>query len=139
MGYNPFRWYTKGKKKRLPKNAHLSDKIMNGDFNYSYYYTEAEEARIRANSTFQKVMKEAGTYTMARQAERMDNIRAMKLDEEGHKDELRLLKELRDELYLKFRVDVWDIAMESDPMSIEELYEFYYNEKISKNNFDIKK
>ena len=54
MGYNPFRWYTKGKKKRLPINAHLFDKIKNGDFNYSHYYKEAESARKEYSSIFKK-------------------------------------------------------------------------------------
>jgi hypothetical protein len=137
MSYNPFRWFTKVKKKRLPQSAHLFDKIVNGDFNYSYYHTEAEEARIRANSTFEKVMKETGTYAMARQAARMDNIRAMKLDEEAHKDEFRLLKELRDELCSKFGFDLWDSIMESDPMDTEEVYDFYCQEKMRRRGLDI--
>jgi len=137
MSYNPFRWYTKGKKKRLPQSAHLFDRILNGDFNLSHYYTEAEAARSRAASTFQTIMKETGTYSMARQAARMDNVRAMKLDEEAHKDEFRLLKELRDSLHNEFGFDLWDDMMEADPMDLEELYDFYCHEKMRRNGLDV--
>ena len=34
MGFNPFKWYTKGKKKRLPQSAHLFDKIKNAQYEY---------------------------------------------------------------------------------------------------------
>lgn len=138
MGYNPFRWYTKGKKKRLPQSAHLFDKIKNGDFDYSYYYTEAEEARNEYSSIFQKVMKETGDdYSMARDAARMKNVRALKLDEEGHKDEQRILHELRNELRESFGFDLWDKMMNEDPMDLEELYDYYCSEKMRRNGLDV--
>jgi hypothetical protein len=138
MGYNPFRWYTKGKKKRLPQSAHLFDKIKNGDFDYSYYYTEAEEARKEYSSIFQKVMKETGDdYSMARDAARMKNVRALKLDEEGHKDEQRILHELRNELRESFGFDLWDKMMNEDPMDLEELYDYYCSEKMRRNGLDV--
>lgn len=138
MGYNPFRWYTKGKKKRLPQSAHLFDKIQNGDFDYSYYFTEAEEARKEYSSIFQRVMKETGNdYAQARHEARMKNVKALKLDEEGEKDEFRILKELRDSLQVQFGFDLWDKMMEEDPMDLEELYDYYCQEKMRRNGFDI--
>ena len=137
MGYNPFQWWRTNKKKRLPQSAHLFDKIQNGDFDYSHYYAEAGAVRERAASTFQKVMEETGTYGMARQAARMDNVRAMKLDEDAHRHEFTLLKELRDELHKEFGFDLWDEMMESDPMDLEELYDFYCHEKMRRRGLDV--
>ena len=138
MGYNPFRWYTKGKKKRLPQNAHLFDKIQNGDFDYSYYFTEAEEARKEYSSIFQRVMKETGgDYSMSRDAARMKNVKALKLDEEGHKDEQRILYELRTSLREQFGFDLWDKMMNEGPMDLEELYDYYCTEKMRRKGLDV--
>jgi len=138
MGYNPFRWYTKGKKKRLPQSAHLFDKIQNGDFDYSHYYTEAEEARKEYSSLFQKTMNETGgDYAMARHAARMKNVRALKLDEEAFKDEQKLLKELKDSLHEEFGFCLWDKMMKSKQMDLEELYDFYCQEKMRRKGLDI--
>lgn len=137
MGYNKFRWFTKGKKKRLPQSAHLFDRIQNGDFDYSHYFTEAEEARNEYSSIFQQVMKETGTYSMARQAAKMKNVRALKLDMEGHKDEFNILKQLREELYNEFGFDLWDDMMSEPPMDLEELYDYYCHEKMRRNGLDV--
>jgi hypothetical protein len=46
MGYNPFRWWTKGRpNKPLKADAPLLLKIRNGDFDYSYMFSEAIEMR----------------------------------------------------------------------------------------------
>ena len=137
MGYNPFRWYTNGKKKRLPQSAHLFDRIQNGDFDYSHYFAEAEAARQEYASIFQKTMEETGTYSMARVAAKMKNVRALKLDEEAHRDEFRILKQLREELQTEFGFDLWDEMMESDPMDLEELYDFYCHEKMRRRGLDV--
>ena len=137
MSYNPYKWYTKGKKKRLPQSAHLFDKIQNGDFDYSHYYSEAEAARKEYASLFQTTMENTGDYGQARATARMKNVRALKLDEEGHAHEFRLLKELRDSLSAEFGFDLWDEMMEADPMDLEELYDFYCHEKMRRRGLDI--
>ena len=137
MGYNPFRWYTKGKKKRLPINAHLFDKIKNGDFNYSHYYKEAEEARKEYSSLFQKTMDETGDYAMARTAAKMKNVRALKLDEEAFKDEQKMLWSLKNELEEEFGFCLWDKMMKSKQMDLEELYDFYCKEKMRRKGLDV--
>ena len=44
MGYNPYRWYTKGnRKKPLKKSEPLLLRIQNGDYEYSPYFLEAKE------------------------------------------------------------------------------------------------
>ena len=143
MGYNPYRWYTKGKKKRLPQSAHLFDKIKNGDFNYSHYYTEAEEARSEYSSLFQSVMKNYkgddywGYYNEARNKARMKNVRALKLDEEGFKDEQKILKELKDSLYEEFGFCLWDKMMKAKQMDLEELYDYYCKEEMRRKGLDV--
>lgn len=137
MGYNPFRWYTKGKKKRLPQSAHLFDKIQNGDFDYSHYYSEAEEARKEYSSLFQQKMDETNDYGQARSFARMKNVRALKLDEEAHNDEMKMLYELRSSLKEEFGFDLWDKMMKSKQMDLEQLYDFYCQEKMRREGLDI--
>jgi hypothetical protein len=55
----------------------------------------------------------------------MHRVRALKLEFEGEIDEIRILNELRSQLQTKFGVDLWDEMMEEEPMSIEELYDYY--------------
>jgi anaerobic ribonucleoside-triphosphate reductase len=137
MGFNPFKWYTKGKKKRLAPSAHLFDKIQNGDFDYSHYYTEAEEARKEYASLFQKTMDETGDYAMARTAAKMKNVRALKLDEEAFKDEQKMLWSLKNELEEEFGFCLWDKMMKSKQMDLEELYDFYCKEKMRRKGLDV--
>ena len=137
MGYNPFKWYTKGKKKRLPQSAHLFDKIQNGDFNYSSYYTEAEAARQEYASLFLKTMDETGDYSMARTAAKMKNVRALKLDEEALLDEQRLQRDLRNELKDKFGFCLWDNMMDESPMDLEQLYDYYCHEEMRRKGLDV--
>ena len=137
MGYNPFKWYTKGKKKRLAPSAHLFDKIQNGDFDYSHYYTEAEEARKEYSSLFQKTMDETGDYAMARTAAKMKNVRALKLDEEAFKDEQKMLWSLKNELEEEFGFCLWDKMMSEKPMDLEQLYDYYCQEKMRRKGLDI--
>ena len=142
MGYNPYRWYTKGKKK-LTFGAHLFDKIKNGDFNYSHYYTEAEEARSEYSSLFQSVMKNYkgddywGYYNEEKGTKRMKNVRALKLDEEGFKDEQKILKELKDSLYEEFGFCLWDKMMKAKQMDLEELYDYYCKEEMRRKGLDV--
>jgi len=144
MGYNPFRWYTKGKKKRLPHNAHLFDKIQNGDYDYSQYYAEAEEARKEYSSIFQSIMSKykggEGYFQYeneARQTARMKNVRALKLDEEGYKDEQKILLKLKKDLSNEFGFCLWDKMMNEKPMDLEELYDYYCQEKMRRKGLDV--
>jgi hypothetical protein len=137
MGFNPFKWYTKGKKKRLPQSAHLFDKIQNGDFDYSHYYKEAEEARKEYSSLFQKTLDETGDYAAARWKAKMKNVRALKLDEEAFNDEQKMLWSLKNELREEFGFCLWDKMMKSKQMDLEELYDFYCKEKMRRKGLDV--
>ena len=137
MGYNPFKWYTKGKKKRLAPSAHLFDKIQNGDFDYSHYYKEAEVARNEYSSLFQKTLDETGDYSAARWKAKMKNVRALKLDEEAFNDEQKMLWSLKNELRDEFGFCLWDKMMSEEAMDLEELYDYYCQEKMRRNGLDI--
>ena len=72
MGYNPFRWYTKGKyrKKPLKSNTPLLLKIQNGDFEYSPYLLECKDEKKLSKS----IMNILRTHIV-----KMNNLLNMKL------------------------------------------------------------
>ena len=137
MAYNLYQWWKGNKKRKLPQSAHLFDKIKNGDFNYSHYFTEAEASRQEYASLFQKTMDETGDYAMARTAAKMKNVRALKLDEEAFKDEQKMLWSLKNELEEEFGFCLWDKMMKSKQMDLEELYDFYCKEKMRRKGLDV--
>ena len=58
MGYNPFRWYTKGRRKKpLKKSEPLLLKIRNGDFEYSPYFDEVKEVEKEGQKIYDDYMK----------------------------------------------------------------------------------
>lgn len=141
MGYNKFRWWTKGKKKKLSVKKPLIERINNGDFDYSHYYTEADTARKQCSALYNEVMdryKEGDDYFSfeyeARQKSYMKNVRANKLDEEGHKDELRILESFKSALEKEFGFCLWDKMMNSRVMDAEQVYEFYLIEKLKRQS-----
>ena len=133
MAYNPYRWFTKQRKRKLPKSAPLLQRIQNGDFEYSIYFQEAEQVRKEAEQVFNDVMKNALISDVkqreheANLSAKMKRVRANKLMEEADKDEKRILRELREELTKEFGVDLWDKAMESQigKGTTEDLYLWY--------------
>jgi len=61
MGYNPFRWWTKGRpNKPLKAEAPLLLKIRNGDFDYSYMFNEAASQRASAEEAYNQTYKNYG-------------------------------------------------------------------------------
>jgi len=88
MGYNKFRWWTNGRRKKpLPKSAPLLLKIRNGDFEYSPYFEEAEDNRKESDKIYESVMKTSSLKNEmdkkydAIDAGRMKRVKALKLDE----------------------------------------------------------
>ena len=70
----------------------------------------------------------------ARQKTYLKNVRANKLAEEGHRDELKILASLKKELKKEFGFCLWDKAMNSRLMDVEELYEFYLIERLKRQS-----
>jgi hypothetical protein len=132
MGYNPYRWWTKGRKnKPLPAHAPIFDKIKNGDYDYSYMFAEADEMKSKAKQAYDETYKNYGgtdeknRIEVSLDASRMKRLKAIKLQLEAHKDELNILLKLRKDLQSVFGVDLWDEAIEKVDGDLIELYTYY--------------
>jgi hypothetical protein len=134
MGYNKFRWWTKGKThKPLPADSPLLLKIRNGDFNYSYMFNEAKQMRETQHKTYQQAYDNYGgtdernRIQAALEASQMKRVKALKLEFEANKDENMILYKLRSELTKEFGKDLWDKAMERQrgKGTLEDLYFWY--------------
>ena len=149
MGYNPFRWWTKGRpNKPLKAEAPLLLKIRNGDFDYSYMFSEAKIVKESSKKAGEDAYKNyGGTDEQNRiqaslEAGRMKRIKAIKLEIEAFADENRILWRLRKELTSEFGKDLWDKAMERQrgKGTLEELYMWYkkqVKEGTTKSEMDI--
>ena len=109
MGYNKFRWWTKGRpNKPLKADAPLLLKIRNGDFDYSYMFSEAKIVKEAAQKASEDAYKNyGGTDEQNRiqaslEAGRMKRIKSIKLELEAMVDENRILWKLRKELEKEF-------------------------------------
>ena len=134
MAYNKFRWWTKVRKnKPLKPTAPLLLKIRNGDFDYSYMFEEVKTVRQEATSVYEKAYKnyigtdERNRRMAAEDSARMKRVKALKLMDEAHKNELKILHDLRKELESEFGNDLWDKGMEKKrgKGTIEDLYWWY--------------
>ena len=150
MGYNPFRWWTKGRpNKPLNADAPLLLKIRNGDFDYSYMFNEAASQRASAEEAYNQTYKNYGgtdernRKEAALEAGRMKRIKAVKLELEAFKNEELILWKLRAELKKEFEKDLWDKAMERQrgKGTLEDLYMWYkkqVKQGTTASEFDIK-
>ncbi len=142
MAYNKYRWYTKGRpNKPLKADAPLLLKIRNGDFDYSYMFSEAREVRESAKKAGEDAYKNYGgtdeqnRNEAALEAGRMKRIKSIKLELEAFVDENRILWKLQTELKKEFGKDLWDKAMERQrgKGTLEDLYEWYRKNSRVKN------
>jgi hypothetical protein len=150
MGYNPFRWWTKGRpNKPLKADAPLLLKIRNGDFDYSYMFSEAkivkESAKLASENAYKNYggTDEQNRIEASLEAGRMKRIKAIKLELEAMTDENRILWKLRKELTREFEKDLWDKAMERQrgKGTLEDLYMWYkkqVKQGTTTSEFDIK-
>lgn len=131
MGYNPYKWYSKGKlHTKLKKSAPLLLKIRNGDFDISSYFREAINEKLNYKKIFNKEFDSINGDSinskkfLAHQKARMRNIAYLKLMEDGMKDEERILFNFRDELKQEFGIDLWEIvtSVELGLNSLEDIY-----------------
>lgn len=149
MAYNKFRWWTKGRpNKPLKADAPLLLKIRNGDFNYSYMFSEARLVRESATLASENAYKNYGgtdeqnRIEASMEAGRMKRVKALKLEIEADKNEKSILWKLQMELKKEFERDLWDKAMERQrgDGSLESLYIWYKKqckESTTKSEIDI--
>lgn len=134
MGYNKFRWFTNGKRKKpLPKSSPLLLRIRNGDFEYSPYFDEAKKERAMGKKIYDEYMKTTliSDYTErqneALQRSKMKRVKALKLEAVGDEEENKRLIALKEALTKEFGKDLWDNAMERQrgKGTTEDLYWWY--------------
>ena len=134
MGYNKFRWYTNGRRKKpLKKSEPLLLRIRNGDFEYSPYFEEVKVARAEGKKIYDDYMKTTLISDInERNAEalnrsKMKRVKALKLMEVGSEEEQKRLRELRLELEKEFEKDLWDKSLEKQrgKGTTEDLYWWY--------------
>jgi hypothetical protein len=132
MGYNRYRWWTKGKKRTpLPEHYPLAQKIQNGDYDYSYMFAEAKEMRATAQKVYQQTYDNYGgtdeknRIDVSLEASQMKRLKAIKLELEANKDEQNILYKLRRDLTKTFGVDLWDEALEKVDGDLLDLYTYY--------------
>ena len=149
MAYNKFRWWTKGRpNKPLKADAPLLLKIRNGDFDYSYMFSEARSVKESAKKACEDAYKNyGGTDEQNRieaslEAGRMKRIKAIKLEMEAYVDENRILWKLQGELKREFGKDLWEKSLERQrgKGTLEDLYYWYkkqVKEATTKSEMDI--
>ena len=149
MGYNKFRWWTKGRpNKPLNADAPLLLKIRNGDFDYSYMFNEAASQRASSKQSYDQAYKNYGgsdeknRQEAAVEAGRMKRIKAIKLEIEAAKNELMTLWKLQMELKKEFGKDLWEKSLERQrgKGTLEDLYMWYkkqVKEGTTKSEMDI--
>ena len=134
MGYNKFRWYTNGRRKKpLKKSEPLLLRIRNGDFEYSPYFEEVKVARAEGKKIYDDYMKTTLISDInERNAEalnrsKMKRVKALKLMEVGSEEEQKRLRELRLELEKEFEKDLWDKSLQRQrgKGTTEDLYWWY--------------
>lgn len=149
MAYNKFRWWTKGRpNKPLKSTAPLLLKIRNGDFDYSYMFSEARLVRESAEMAYENTYKnyrgtdEQNRIEAALEEKQRYTKRALKLDEEAHKNEINILWKLKSELQVEFGKDLWEKSLERQrgKGTLEDLYWWYkkqVKEGTTKSEIDI--
>ena len=135
MGYNPFRWFTKGtyRKKPLKSNAPLLLKIQNGDFEYSPFLLEAVDEEKNYHKKFEEFMNTSkiqdikGREIEAHQYAKLRRVASQKLMEKGLEEEEVRMAQLRRELTAEFGKDLWDKCMEKQrgKGTTEDMYWWY--------------
>lgn len=146
---NRFRWWTKGRpNKPLKSTAPLLLKIRNGDFEYSYLFSEAKYIRETADNAYENTYKnyqgtnEQNRIDAALEEKQKHTKRALKLDENANLDENRILLKLKKELELEFGVDLWEKSLERQrgKGTTEDLYNWYkkqVKQNITKSEMDM--
>jgi hypothetical protein len=134
MAYNKFRWWSKGRpNKPLKPDAPLLLKIRNGDFDYSYMFSEAKALKETARVDYDNAYKNYGgkdeknRIEVAMEAGRMKRIKAIKSELEAYKDENRILWRLQTELKKEFGKDLWEKSLERQrgKGTLEDIYWWY--------------
>jgi len=121
--YNRFQWWRNyDSKSELTKYHPLLQRIRNGDFDFSHYYWQAQNAIIQLNDNiinkndFEELQSKSGLY--------MEKYR--RLIEDFEKDEKKRLLEFKKAVRQVFRIssEEYDEVFENFVGTLEEFYYF---------------
>lgn len=103
LNYNQFMWWRShtDNVKPLGKRFPLKDRILNGDFNFSSYYWQAQLAAINAKT---KLDLDKDDYQMQYEKTQLDVARYRRLVADYEKEESTRLKELVDAFTKAYKI-----------------------------------
>lgn len=122
--YNQFRWWRRweSKKSLLPKTKPLIDRILNGDFDFSHYFWQAQYVHIEMEE--KKSIAKDNLHWL--EIVTMDRARLKRLTEDFERDESERLAELEKSFLQSFHMSREDYRsyLEEFEGTIEELYHY---------------
>jgi hypothetical protein len=130
--YNKFMWWRRYQSRQTkPENSTFYDKIMNGDFETSDYYYQAEHE----NYLLEDTVKDIKHYDDKVSHISMFRARHKRLMEDYEKDEAEILRKLKLEFKKVFKIPKEDLEkiMETFDGTILDLY-IYIKDLVKKNN-----
>ena len=103
LNYNKFMWWRTHAQPGAPlgKRSPLKDRIVNGDFDFSCYYWQAQSAAINAKT---KLDLDNDDYQMQYEKTQLDVARYRRLRADYEKEESTRLKELIDAFTKAYRI-----------------------------------
>ena len=123
MGYNKFRWWTKGRvNKPLKADAPLLLKIRNGDFDYSHYKYQADWCEHEMNDIAEECRDDIGKFV---EKTSLLRSRRKRLLEDFEKDENGKLELLIKAFTVHFRCNKEQVYEEIEKCS-GSLMDLYY-------------
>jgi hypothetical protein len=130
--YNKFMWWRRYQSRQTkPENSTFYDKIMNGDFETSDYYYQAEHE----NYLLEDAVKDIEHYDDKVSHISMFRARHKRLMEDYEKEETEILRKLKLEFKKVFKIPKEDLEkiMETFDGSTLDLY-IYIKDLVKKNN-----
>lgn len=132
LSYNKFRWWRRyfSPNKPLTNTSSLWDKILNGDFDFSNFYWQAQLAEIEINKIYQECYPDFSLFN--EKASLLRNKRK-RLWEDFEKDENNKLKQLQKEFIANFFItkEEYKEELEKFGSSIKDYY-IYCEDKFGK-------
>jgi hypothetical protein len=125
ISYNRFRWWRKfdQRKKPLPDNAPLLDKIKNGDLEFSQYWWQAKFSEIEINETYAECGHDMQKLL---ESHAIDLNRRKRLWQDFERDENEKLTFIRRKFIKEFYMGIEDYEGEITKFdgSLEDLYHY---------------
>ena len=125
LSYNRFFWWRSfaPKYKELSNRHRVRDRIVNGDFNQSGYWFEAQLVEHRLNELYLEIgIKDSERF---HEETTMDRVRRKRLLEDFEKDEQKKLNDLKKAILKEIKINEEQYDYESEFGSVKDLLDFY--------------